>query len=123
MGWPEPVVQRAAGVLGGVGVVDRRGLGSGQPFGLLDRQVQHHVPVGDVDHLVGVGEAKATRFRHDDAVEDVQLGDLQHMLDGVELLATRGPSRPAHLPTRADWEAPPPGSSTSTTTAVLWHGT
>jgi hypothetical protein len=45
------------------------------------------------------------------------------MLDGAELLATR---TPRDLPTRQlvpDWEAPPSGSATSTTTAVLWHGT
>jgi hypothetical protein len=74
--------------------------------------------VGDVGHLAGIGEAKATRCRHDDAVEDVQLEDLQHMLDGAELLATRGPSRPAHPPTRARLGGSTPGSATSTTTAV-----
>jgi hypothetical protein len=102
-------------------VVDRGRLGSPEPFGVLDWQVQHHVAVGDVGHLVGVGEAKATRCRHDDAVEDVQLGDLQHMLDGAELLATRSPSRPVP-PTRARLGGSTPGSSISTTTAALWHG-
>jgi hypothetical protein len=51
-------MQRAAGVLGRVGMEDRRRLGSPELSGLLGRQVQHHVPVGDVGDLVGVGEAK-----------------------------------------------------------------
>jgi hypothetical protein len=64
-------MQRAAGVLGRIGMVDRRRMGPSQPFGLLDRQVQHHVPVGDVSHLVGIGEAESAWCREDDAVEDV----------------------------------------------------
>jgi hypothetical protein len=36
-GAAEPVVQRAAGVLGRVGVVDRRRLWPAQPFGVLDQ--------------------------------------------------------------------------------------
>lgn len=50
-GAAEPVVQRAVGVLGWVGVVDRRRLGLSQPSGLLGRRVQDHVPVGDVGDL------------------------------------------------------------------------
>ena len=89
-GATEPVVQRAAGVLERVGMVDRRPLWSPQPFSFLGRQVQHHVPVGDVGDLVGIGEAKAICCLEDDAVEDVQVRDLQHVFDGAELLAARG---------------------------------
>ena len=54
----EPVMQRAAGMLRRVGTIDRRRLWSPQPFGLLGRDTQHHIPVGDVGDLVGIGEAK-----------------------------------------------------------------
>jgi hypothetical protein len=43
--------------------------------------VQQHVPVGDVGDLVGIGEAKPGCCLQDDAVEDVQFRDLQHVLD------------------------------------------
>ena len=42
-------------------MVDRRRLWPAQPFGVLDRQVQHHVPVGDVSDLVGIGESESIR--------------------------------------------------------------
>jgi hypothetical protein len=103
-------------------VVGPRRLGSPEPFGFLCREVQQHMKVGDVGHLVGIGEARATRCRHDDAVEDVQLGDLQHMLDGAELLATR---TPRDLPTR---QLVPtgrlhPGVPHRPRQLFLWHGT
>jgi hypothetical protein len=58
-----------------------------QPSGLLGRQVQDPVPVGDVGDLVGVGEAEPSGCLEDDAVEDVQLRDLQHVLDRTDHLA------------------------------------
>jgi hypothetical protein len=53
-------MQRAASVLGRVGMVDRRRLWSPEAFDLLGQRVRQHVPVGDVGDLVGVGEAKPT---------------------------------------------------------------
>jgi hypothetical protein len=66
-----------------------------QPFGFLGRQIQHHVPVGDVGNLVGIGEAKTICCLEDDAVEDIQLRDLQHVFDRADLLTARGSDRDA----------------------------
>src|SRR4030095_5251379 len=58
-------------------------------------QGQQHVPVGDVGHLGGVGEAETSLGLQDDAVEDIQLRDLEDVLDRADLLATRGLDRDA----------------------------
>jgi hypothetical protein len=72
--------------------LDRGPVRGGQVFGLfVGEQSPHSVPCDLVD-LVPVNEAMAVAFQvvHSDydPVEQVELGDLKHMLNFAELLAT-----------------------------------